>query len=131
MKTSKTISTMFALLAMIAATACGSDAQPAAPEPVTSPVAASQPAQQVIEMSVTAEGFVPAQIKVKVGQPVKLVVTRQVEGTCATEMVIKDYGINKPLPLNEAVEVELTATKPGQIRYACGMDMIAGVIIAE
>jgi plastocyanin domain-containing protein len=62
---------------------------------------------------------------------VKLVVTRTVERTCATDIVIKDFGINKPLPLNQPVEVELTPTKPGNIRYACAMDMIAGVIVAQ
>jgi plastocyanin domain-containing protein len=70
-------------------------------------------------------------VKVKAGQPVKLVVTRKIERTCATDIVIKDFGINKPLPLNQAVEVNFTPAKPGKIRYACAMDMIAGVIIVE
>jgi plastocyanin domain-containing protein len=89
-----------------------------------------QPAQ-VIPISVTSEGFVPAEVKAKAGQPVKLVVTRKVERTCATEIVIKDFKINKPLPLNQAVEVELTPVKPGKVRFACGMDMIAGTILVE
>ena len=86
---------------------------------------------QVIEMSVTSEGFVPAEVKAKVGQPVKLVVTRTVERTCATDIVIKDFGINKPLPLNQAVEVNFTPTAPGKVRFACAMDMIAGVVVVE
>jgi plastocyanin domain-containing protein len=88
-------------------------------------------AGQVIEISVTREGFVPAQIKVKAGQPVKLIVTRKTERTCATEIVIKDFGIKQPLPLNQAVDVTFTPTKAGSFRYACAMDMIAGVIIVE
>jgi plastocyanin domain-containing protein len=32
-------------------------------------------AAQVIEISVTGEGFIPAQVKVKAGQPVRLIVT--------------------------------------------------------
>jgi plastocyanin domain-containing protein len=87
--------------------------------------------EQLVAMEVTTEGFVPAQVKVKVGQPVKLVVTRKTDITCAKEIVIKDYGINKPLPLNQPVEVTFTPVKPGQVRYACGMDMISGVIIVE
>jgi len=88
-------------------------------------------AAQVIEMSVTEEGFVPAQVKVKAGQPVKLIVTRKTARTCATEIVIKDFGIKQSLPLNQAVEVTFTPTKAGSFRYACAMDMIAGVIIVE
>jgi plastocyanin domain-containing protein len=87
--------------------------------------------EQRLEISVTKEGFVPASAKVKVGVPVTLVVTRKVERTCATEIVIKDYAINKPLPLDTAVEVALTPSKPGKIRFACGMDMIAGELVAQ
>jgi plastocyanin domain-containing protein len=115
--------------ASVTATACTKEGQ-ATPE--RSPYAAGQGRQTgVIEMSVTAEGFVPAAVRVKAGQPVKLVVTRKVERTCATEIVIKDFGINKPLPLNQAVEVAFTPTAPGEVRYACAMDMIAGVIVVE
>jgi plastocyanin domain-containing protein len=87
--------------------------------------------EQVVTMQVTSEGFVPAQVKVKAGQPVKLIVTRKTDVTCAKEIVIKEFGINKPLPLNQPVEITFTPTKPGQVRYACAMDMIAGVIIVE
>jgi plastocyanin domain-containing protein len=82
-------------------------------------------------MEVTGEGFVPALVKVKAGQPVKLVVTRKTDRTCATEIVIKEFGINKPLPLNQPVEITFTPIKAGKLRYACAMDMIAGVIIVE
>ena len=89
------------------------------------------PQEQVVTMEVTGEGFVPAQVKVKANQPVKLLVTRKTDRTCAKEIVIKDFGINKPLPLNQPVEITFTPTKKGQLRYACAMDMIAGVIIVE
>lgn len=86
---------------------------------------------QVVSLEVTGEGFVPARVPVKAGAPVKLVVTRKTERTCATEIVIRDHGIVKPLPLGEPVEVVLTPRSPGPIRYACAMDMIAGVLVAE
>ena len=41
------------------------------------------PQEQVVTMEVTSEGFVPAQVKVKANQPVKLVVTRKTDRTCA------------------------------------------------
>ena len=93
--------------------------------------ALAQSAFDRIEIAVTADGFVAMSNRVKVGQPVTLVVTRKVEATCATEIVIKDYGINQHLPLNQPVEVTFTPTKAGSIRYACGMDMIAGELIAN
>jgi plastocyanin domain-containing protein len=88
-------------------------------------------ASQAIELAVTSDGFVPASIKVQKGQKVRLVVTRKTDRTCATEIVIKDQGINQKLPLNQPVAVEFTPKKAGQLRYACGMDMIAGVIVVD
>lgn len=83
---------------------------------------------RVVEMQVTDEGFVPSQVKVQKGQKTRLVITRKTDRTCATEIVIKDYGINTPLPLNKAVNVELTPKASGEIKYACAMNMIGGVL---
>ncbi len=99
---------------------------PAKPDTV-----AKAPAARTVEMTVTQAGFVPAEIKVKKGEPLKLVITRKTERTCATEIVVKDYGIRKELPLDKPVEVAFTPQKAGSIRYACGMDMIAGVLIVD
>jgi plastocyanin domain-containing protein len=90
-----------------------------------------QKAAQAIEIAVTSEGFVPASIKVHKGQQVRLVVTRKTDRTCATEIVIRDQGINRTLPLGKPVTVEFTPGKSGQLRYACGMDMISGIIVVE
>ena len=84
-----------------------------------------------LAIAVTAKGFEPKALTAKVGQPVTLVVTRKVERTCATEIVIKDYGIDQPLPLDQPVKVTFTPTKPGKVRFACGMDMIAGEIAVQ
>ncbi|HVI74599.1 MAG TPA: cupredoxin domain-containing protein [Anaeromyxobacteraceae bacterium] len=103
-------------------------ATPAKHQPVaTADVGAAKKAKTV-EITVTSDGFVPAEVAVKHGQPVKLVVTRKVERTCATEIVMKDFGVNQPLPLNKAVTVTVTPKEAGEYRFACGMDMIAGVL---
>src|ERR1044072_4177439 len=91
----------------------------------------SKPAELKVAVAVTSKGFEPASIRVKAGQPVRLVITRKVERTCATHIVVKDYGIKMPLPLNQAVEVQFTPKKTGAIRYACAMDMIAGQLIVQ
>lgn len=87
--------------------------------------------EQRIVITVTKNGFEPAAVHLKAGKPVRLVVTRKVERTCATDIVVKEYGIKKPLPLNKPVEVRFTPRKSGAIRYACAMDMIAGSLIVE
>ena len=62
------------------------------------------------------------------GEPLKLVVTRTTDETCAKEIVLQDYGINQELPLNKAVTIALTPTKSGELKYACGMGMVSGVL---
>lgn len=88
-------------------------------------------AAQTVTIEVTSDGFMPAQATVKAGRPVTLVVTRKVERTCASEIVLKEYGISRPLPLGQAVEITFTPRKAGPIRYACAMDMIAGTLTAQ
>jgi plastocyanin domain-containing protein len=95
------------------------------------PAAAATKPTTTVEIAVTRDGFVPAEVKVPPGRPVKLVVTRKVERTCATEIVMKDLGVDRPLPLNAPVTIALKPLKPGTYRYACGMDMIAGALKVE
>jgi len=92
---------------------------------------ATTPTARTVQLSVTDNGFEPQTVKAKKGQPLRLVVTRKTDHTCAKEVVIKDAGISKKLPLNQPVDIEFTPTKTGQLRYACGMDMISGVLLIE
>jgi len=84
-----------------------------------------------VTLQVTKEGFVPAEFHVPAGNLVTLSVTRKVEKTCATEIVMKDFGIEQELPLNTTVQVSFRPTEPGEHRFACGMDMIAGKVIVD
>jgi len=87
--------------------------------------------QTPIAITLTEQGFQPEEVTVTAGQPVKLVVTRVTERTCATEFVMKEHHINKPLPLNTPVEISFTPSKTGELRYACAMDMISGKVIVK
>ena len=83
---------------------------------------------RTVNLTVTDNGFEPSMVKAKKGEKVRLVVTRKTDSTCAKEIVIKDHGINQPLPLDKPVTVEFVPAKSGEIRYACGMDHISGVV---
>jgi plastocyanin domain-containing protein len=106
-------------------------AQASAPKAAAPAKASARKADRTIELTVTQDGFTPAEVKAKAGKTVKLVVTRKVEKTCATEIVMKDFGVNQPLPLDQAVAVVVKPAKPGAYRFACGMDMIAGQLVVE
>ena len=104
----------------------------------TAPAAAASEARKpgdgprVIALSVTEKGYEPSPVSLKKDEPVKLVVTRTTEQTCATELVMKDYGINTPLPLNTPVEIAFTPNKTGTLTYGCAMgQMISGAFMVE
>ena len=84
-----------------------------------------------VEVSVTKDGFVPAEIPAKKGEVLNLVVTRKVERTCATELVQKDQGVNAPLPLEKPVLVTLTAPREGRLRFSCAHGHISGDIVTQ
>ncbi len=83
---------------------------------------------RTVEMQVTEDGFVPSKIKAQKGEKLRLVITRKTDRTCAKEIVIQDAGVNQPLPLDKAVTVEVTPKKSGELKYACGMGHITGVV---
>jgi plastocyanin domain-containing protein len=106
-----------AALAIVSVTGCG-------------PKIATTGGQRVA-IQVTENGFEPSVVTVKAGEPVTLVVKRVTDKTCATELVMKDPNINRPLPLNREVEITFTPRKRGDLSYACGMDMFKGTVRVE
>jgi plastocyanin domain-containing protein len=85
---------------------------------------------QTATVEITDKGFEPSSLKLKAGVPAKVTFVRKTGETCAKEVVIKEYKINRKLPLNEPVTVEFTPRK-GEFTFACGMDMIKGTLIVE
>lgn len=136
--------TFIALIAVITITACKKD-EARAPEPVKAveaPKAAevkpavvdAKPAAgaRVVELKVTEDGFVPGNVTLKKDEPVKFVVTRTTDATCATELLISGTDIKAELPLNKPVEIAWTPTKAGQVKFGCAMDMmVSGMLLVE
>ncbi len=108
-------------------------AQPPPAAPAAPPAApAGSGGVRHISIEVTDEGFVPTPIAVKANQPLMLMITRKTDKTCAKEIVIPDYKIEKQLPLNKMVEVSFTPKKTGELVYGCAMDqMIRGVLTVQ
>jgi plastocyanin domain-containing protein len=87
---------------------------------------------RTVEMKVTEDGFVPGNISLKKGEPVKFRVTRVTENTCATELLVSGTDIKVALPLNEPAEFSYTPDKAGEVKFGCAMDMmVSGVMVVE
>ena len=78
---------------------------------------------QTVEFAVTDQGAGLSLARVKVGQRVRLVVTRKTESTCIRQLVNRELGIDSPLPLNRPVTIEVTPRRPGAYHIVCGMGM--------
>ena len=94
------------------------------------PPAAKEP--RTIQIAVTENGFEPTPIALKKGEPVKLVITRKTDVTCAKTVVFDDPKVRKELPLNKPVEIAFTPTTTGDLKYGCSMGkMVGGVLHVE
>lgn len=86
---------------------------------------------QSAKVVVNERGFEPAKITLRAGAPARITFVRQTEKTCATEVVIPSLRIKRALPLNEAVTIEFTPERSGEIAFACGVDMFRGTVVVQ
>lgn len=101
------------------------------PAPAQAPAARAEEAKQAWTIEITATGYEPASITVKAGVKATLTFIRKIENTCGTEVVFPDYDIEKDLPLNKPVVVEITPSKTGEFRFTCGMNMFNGKMVVR
>jgi len=109
----------------------GAGAFAAAKKPAAKTKSAA-PAAREVKITVNEKGYEPSPLTLKRGEPVKLLVTRTTDETCATDIVIDDPKVHAKLPLNQEVAVLFTPTKTGELHYGCSMDkMVSGVFVVE
>jgi plastocyanin domain-containing protein len=86
----------------------------------------------VQEVTVTVHGgYAPDTVRVRAGQPVRLVFDRQETSSCSEEIVFPDFGVRRFLPAFQRTVVDLPSPEPGQYEFRCGMSMLHGRLIAE
>jgi plastocyanin domain-containing protein len=133
MKHASRLATAAAVLALTLAVAgCGGQqpAQEAAPPAATE--SAPPPASGEVAIQITDRGFEPARPAVRKGEPVTLVFTRTTEQTCATDVMFPRLGTHYDLPMNTPVRVEIPAgAVQDTLYFACGMNMITGMVVGE
>ena len=142
------LSTLLTLLLLVSGlAACGGDTAPeaASEEPghqhVHEEDLAGRPAAseaemqdgvQVIQIAVGEMGYEPRSIHLKADIPARLVFTRTLDSSCAEQVQIPDFGIEKTdLPMNEAVAITFTPDEGGEFAFVCGMGMMKGTIVVK
>jgi len=114
--------TKFAPLVLLFALGCNK-----APSESTPP----SDGRAALEVKVDAVGYHPDKLHAKAGKPVRLLVTRTTDEGCGQELVVPSLNKKVALPLNQPVAIDLTMPASGEVAFACGMDMMHGVIVAD
>jgi RND family efflux transporter MFP subunit len=86
---------------------------------------------QSAKIVVNEQGFEPARVALRASTPARLTFIRTTDKTCATEVVFPSLDIKRALPLNEPVVIAFTPARAGDIAFACGMNMLKGVVVVE
>ncbi len=76
-------------------------------------------------------GYSPNAVRVKAGQPVRLIFDRRDDSSCSEEVVIPAFGIRRYLPTGQRTTIEIKPEAAGKFGFTCGMSMLRGTIIAE
>jgi P-type Cu+ transporter len=98
--------------------------------PKASGQAAVRGGVQEIEVTVRG-GYSPAIVHVRSGMPLRLIFDRQESGECTSEVVFPDFRIRRTLPAFTSTTVELMPERSGEFPFACGMNMVHGMLVVE
>lgn len=98
---------------------------------LAAPPAAGTTASAAQATIVVDGGYSPNTVRVKAGQPVRLVFDRRDTSSCSEEVVFPDFGVRKFLATGQQTVVEVTPPAPGRYEFMCGMSMLRGTLIAE
>lgn len=80
---------------------------------------------------VASGGYTPHKIQLQQGIPAKLVFTRKDTSSCLEEIVLPDFGVQRKLPVDKDVTIEVKPIKTGRFTYSCGMHMFFGEVIVK
>jgi membrane fusion protein, heavy metal efflux system len=106
-------------------------ANPQGATPPSSSDGRSTASAQTAKVIVSEQGYEPAKVTLRAGTPARITFVRTTDKTCGTEVVFSSLNIKRALPLNQAVTIEFTPAKTGEIAFACGMNMLKGVVVIE
>lgn len=76
-------------------------------------------------------GYRPSVLHGRVGEPLRIVFSRQETASCSEHVVFPDFGKSAMLPAFEDVSVEIVPERAGEYEFTCRMGMLRGTLIVE
>lgn len=77
------------------------------------------------------DGYEPRELRVRAGQPVRLIFRREETAACSERVVFPGLGISVELPPFQEVAVDLPASAPGVHHFRCQMGVLRGRVIVH
>ena len=95
--------------------------------------AQSRPEPQIREIEISVENgrYSPARITVTQGERVRLKFVRKEHNRCTEQVVFPALSIERELPPNQPVYVDLRQLEAGETAFHCGMNMVKGTVFVE
>lgn len=84
--------------------------------------------ERKVAVEVGRSGYTPARIEASGGEKLVLAFTRTADTECGRYIKVAS-GEPRELPLNQTVEIPIDVPQTGEVRFVCGMDMMAGAVV--
>lgn len=84
-----------------------------------------------IEVIVDNGRYTPARIVIAEGEKVRLKLVRREHNACTKDVVFPALSIQRELPPDQPVYVDLPALEAGEVGFQCGMNMVKGVVLVQ
>ncbi len=79
--------------------------------------ARARPRVQEFTVKITERGFEPVSLRLRRNVQTRITFLRTTDQTCAKEVVLREFGIKRDLPLNQPVVVTLTPKTKGEFSF--------------
>jgi len=76
-------------------------------------------------------GYEPSVVRGRVGEPLRIVFSREETASCSEHVVFPAFGLSAMLPPFEDVTLELVPEQTGEYEFTCQLGMLRGRLVVE
>lgn len=112
-------------------TAMCKSSDPPAAQPPALPASATVAAGGSVTVLVDGEGYHPAEVRAPAGAQITLAFRRTTDECCGQQLRIPSMNLQRDLPLNTTVPIQVTVPANGALAFTCGMNMYRGSVVVQ